>query len=423
MVRASLEPGENSPIEALPYRKGEKGRRVRAENRRQATTWRARCQYRAQDGSRIDVTRWARTQRQAIAAVEEALAELNSAVPVAETDSMLSLASPFTDAAEAWLEWIKRPESRLARGGLSQQTLRIYRGTYERHINGPGSPLRGRTIAQVNDPQRMILFLQRVADAKGTTTAKMCRSVLSGILGMCLRRGVVKVNVAKAIGTVASLNPTTTGRDRKRAFTREERDLVLAKADDLAEQATNPRTIRKWRLTADVTAFMAGTGCRIGEARLIAWDDLDLANKKVRVRGTKTTGSDRMNNLPDWLVDRLQRRWEEMSTWDHPEPYVFSMGRPQEVTLPDGQLVYPGSNTAVDSTNLAHWMRAVLDEAGFTWAIPHTFRRTAATLLHEAGIPLAAIADQLGHADPTMTMSVYLGRDLEGDKSALAAVL
>ncbi len=103
---------------------------------------------------------------------------------------------------------------------------------------------------------------------------------------------------------------------------------------------------------------------------------------------------------------------------------MFSDGAPSlEVELSDGQLAYPGSNVAIDATNLAHWVRQVLADAGFPWAIPHTFRRTVATLLHEAGIPLASIADQLGHADPTMTMSVYLGRDLEGDKSDLAAVL
>lgn len=422
MVNLRLQPGENSPIEASPYRRDEQGKRVRVANRRQATLWRARCYYRAKDGARLDISRWGRTQRQAIAAVEEAIAEQES-VGADGNDTVLSLSSLFTDAGAAWLEWIKRPESRPTRGGLSQETLRLYRGTYNRYIDAPGSSLRGRTIAQVNDPQRIILFLQSVADTNGTTTAKTCRSVLSGVLNLCLRRGVVKVNVAKAIGSVSSVTPTETGRDRKRAFTRQERDRVLATAEALARQATNPRSIRRWQLTADVIAFMAGTGSRIGEARLVCWEDLDLIAKRVRIRGTKTTGSDRMNNLPDWLVDRLTRRHRLMSAWDYHQPYVFSMGRPREVKLPDGQLSYPGFNVAVDATNLAHWIRAVLDEAGFTWAIPHTFRRTVATLLHEAGIPLAAIADQLGHADPTMTMSVYLGRDLEGDKSALAAVL
>jgi integrase len=30
------------------------------------------------------------------------------------------------------------------------------------------------------------------------------------------------------------------------------------------------------------------------------------------------------------------------------------------------------------------------------------------------------IADQLGHSDPAMTASVYLGRDLMGDKRSVA---
>jgi integrase len=54
------------------------------------------------------------------------------------------------------------------------------------------------------------------------------------------------------------------------------------------------------------------------------------------------------------------------------------------------------------------------------WATPHTFRRTVATLLHEAGVPISRIADQLGHADSAMTASVSLGRDFLGDKTTVA---
>lgn len=102
---------------------------------------------------------------------------------------------------------------------------------------------------------------------------------------------------------------------------------------------------------------------------------------------------------------------------------MFSLGYPREVVLPNGLRQFSADNVPPGDSNLGKWVRDVLDGAGFPWAIPHTFRRTVATLLHEAGIPLVAIADQLGHADPSMTMSVYLGRDLEGDKSALAKVL
>jgi integrase len=56
------------------------------------------------------------------------------------------------------------------------------------------------------------------------------------------------------------------------------------------------------------------------------------------------------------------------------------------------------------------------ESLAFSWATPGTFRRAVATLLDTAGVPLARIADQLGHADPAMTAATYLGRDPLGDK-------
>lgn len=52
----------------------------------------------------------------------------------------------------------------------------------------------------------------------------------------------------------------------------------------------------------------------------------------------------------------------------------------------------------------------------------HVLRKTAITTLSSAGVPLEDISDFAGHANPAMTASVYMSRDFEGDKSALAAV-
>jgi integrase len=76
-----------------------------------------------------------------------------------------------------------------------------------------------------------------------------------------------------------------------------------------------------------------------------------------------------------------------------------------------------------DQSNAAKALAALFAGAGFSWATPHTLRRTVATLLHSAGVPLVTIADQLGHADPAMTARVYLGRDLMGERQSVAAWL
>ncbi|WP_026453884.1 site-specific integrase [Saccharomonospora iraqiensis] len=48
------------------------------------------------------------------------------------------------------------------------------------------------------------------------------------------------------------------------------------------------------------------------------------------------------------------------------------------------------------------------------------FRRTAATLLDEAKLTAREIADQLGHAKPSMTQDVYLGRGMASPRAAEA---
>ncbi|GAB3434337.1 hypothetical protein GCM10027436_11370 [Actinophytocola sediminis] len=48
--------------------------------------------------------------------------------------------------------------------------------------------------------------------------------------------------------------------------------------------------------------------------------------------------------------------------------------------------------------------------AGYEWVTFRTFRKTVATLLDAAGLTARQIADILGHAHPSMTQDVYMGR-------------
>jgi len=49
-------------------------------------------------------------------------------------------------------------------------------------------------------------------------------------------------------------------------------------------------------------------------------------------------------------------------------------------------------------------------EGPWSWVTSHTFRKTVATRLDEAGFTARQVADQLGHANPSMTLDVYFGR-------------
>jgi integrase len=48
----------------------------------------------------------------------------------------------------------------------------------------------------------------------------------------------------------------------------------------------------------------------------------------------------------------------------------------------------------------------------------HVFRKTAATLLDEAGVSARKIADQLGHAQVSVTQDSYMGRKIASEDAA-----
>jgi integrase len=404
MSRTPLAPGSHSQIVALPYKMVE-GRLVYVDKPQQAKLWRARSRYRAVDGTYRDLSRQAVRKPDAVAALQGALSELQGA----QLGGTLTPGSLFVQAGAVWLDQLERDTK-------ADSTKAQYRGKWARYIDAEGSILRPLTLTQANDVQRLTLFLQDVADRGGDETARQTKNVLSLILGLAVKRGVLPLNAARSVGTVRARKARETQRDTERAFTAEEEAAVLAAAEARAAFArTNliPKSARMWEAVSDVLHFLAGTGVRIGEARTLQWSDVDLDARRVLIRGTKTAASQRRLDLPTWLAERLTKRADRYGQ----DGYVFKADRER---LDCSNLANACAEVIKGDPNASEVMRR---GGGCAWATPHGFRRTVATKLDRAGIPVAQVADQLGHADPAMTMSRYLGRDRMGSKEALAALL
>lgn len=398
MVRRALGLGEHGEIETTPQVL-HAGRWVTAPNPRRADRHRARVYFRGWDGVRREVSAVARTKHAAIKGCEVRLVE-RLRQPGASGQT-IRRTTPFVNAGRVWLAQAARADS-----GLAPRSIDDYTSSFDRHVDADGSSMRGLTLEQANDPQRLRIFLQTLADRRGTGASKLARSVISNILNFAVDSGVLTSNAMRQVRATKSQNPNVDLRDRTRAFTREERDHVVACGDERARQANlDPRSVRRRETTAELVAFLAGTGARIDEARSMRWSDYDPTTGACRIRGTKSGSSDRVVNLPDWLQTRLNARASRVGA----DGLIFA-----------APALLGNNEQRWDQSNSNDAVREVLDAAGFGWAVPHTFRRTVATLLHEANVPIVRIADQLGHSDPAMTARVYLGRDFEGDKSDLA---
>lgn len=154
----------------------------------------------------------------------------------------------------------------------------------------------------------------------------------------------------------------------------------------------------------DLVTWLLGTGLRIGEALAVSWDEIDLDTatavveyKIVRVKGrglqriqrTKSDAGERTLRLPQFVLSMLRRR----------KLAAGGVG-PVFATAAGGWR---------DPSNTRRDLRRARGEE-FGWVVPHTFRKTVATQLDDAALSARRIADQLGHARPSLTQDVYMGR-------------
>jgi integrase len=240
-------------------------------------------------------------------------------------------------------------------------------------------------------------FLRAVQAQSGPAVAKMTRSVLSGICGYAARNDLLERNPVRDTGPI-STKPK-----------RPPRALTIEQVVDLRAWLTyDDAAVR--RDIPDLVAFLLGTGLRISEASAVHWDDIDLAQGRVQVAGNvvrlKGQGlvlqreessklTVRALALPTWCRDLLTRRHHALLAQGHdPAGPVFPSAK--------GGLRDP-SNTQAD-------LREAFTVAGYPWVTSHVFRKTVATVMDEAGRTAREVADQLGHAHPSMSQDRYLGR-------------
>jgi integrase len=70
----------------------------------------------------------------------------------------------------------------------------------------------------------------------------------------------------------------------------------------------------------------------------------------------------------------------------------------------------PVASGVRDPSNTLNMMRQAFTHADFDAVTSHYFRKTVATLMDEAGLSAPSAADQLGHAKPSLTADIHMGR-------------
>lgn len=344
--------------------------------------WMARANFRDADGATRPVKRHGQTKANAVTRLKEAMAERSGLAVGGE----IKPGSKLKEVAELWLV---EQERLAAQGSKAMTSVDQYRDNWRRNI----LPAMGELLIRECTVSAVHNFL--VAKAKTSpSTAKTCRTILSGILGHATIHKALSANPVRDAGRIAS--------DPKKPAQALEVDEVL---DWLAKIELDKVAVR-WDLP-DFSRWLLATGVRIGEALAVSWDEIDLTAKTadiawhlVTIKGqglvrqpSLKAKNERMLDLPSWAVKMLRLR------------KLATGGRPGTPVFPDSLGGWR------DPRNMTKKIRQVRGKAGYDWLTSHSLgRKTVATILDQGGATARQVADQLGHSRVSMTQDVYMKR-------------
>lgn len=133
-----------------------------------------------------------------------------------------------------------------------------------------------------------------------------------------------------------------------------------------------------------IIATAVFTGLRLGELLALRWEDVDLLNATIKVRSSKTDAGVREVVIPDFLVRLL-------AVYPTSEGLVFQ--------------ARPG--VPFDGRNVLRGLHGAQETAGVERTSFHTLRHTYASLLIGQGEDVTYVSNQLGHANPAITLKIY----------------
>lgn len=298
--------------------------------------------------------------------------------------------------------WLDRQRERVAAGRLSAGTLVTYTGQIDRHIR----PQLGNAYLAEVTPVAVEDWLATLTRRDLSAAYIRCvRSLLRQILEYAVDLELLSRNPARRVD-----GPPGKPATPRTPYTVEETRAFL-------EAATGHRL-------GALCWILAYTGLRRGEARGLAWADLDMDTGLLRVSGQyqwqdgrwerrapKTRAGVRAIPLPADLVELLRRRKA-----DQRRERLRAKG------WAESDLIFTTRTGApLHANSITQVLVSVCRAAGIPYKSPHYFRHGIATLLGTLRVPPRVAQAILGHANAAVTLG-YQHSDTTQERAALGEI-
>lgn len=303
-----------------------------------------------------------------------------------------------SEYADGWMR------DHLAARDITPGTRRGYRHSMRAYVL---PVLGGLRLARVRatDAERVDARMQGAEYA--AETRKLAYRVMSMMFDTAVRDGLIAVNPAGGLDRPASR------RTRQPRYTAEELERLYA-------------AIKGARILETVVPLMLWTATRPGEALALRWEHVDLEARVLWVQATLA-------------VDEGGRVYRKPDPKDHePRPVPLVAGaiaalkaqraaqRAERMAAgeawADSGLVFTTPlGGLVDDRTLRRRYQPLVKAAGLTGSF-QSLRRSTATLLIDAGVPLPIVSEILGHSSGRVTQAHYVTVSVDAMRTALDAM-
>ncbi|HEX4468586.1 MAG TPA: tyrosine-type recombinase/integrase [Gemmatimonadaceae bacterium] len=273
---------------------------------------------------------------------------------------------------------------------LKVRTRKLYKSNLELHLK----KLHNLKLHEIDADKIRGLVITPMTEAgyAGNTISNVLK-VISSVLGYALDK---KKIVANPMNNLSKRDRPKIKKKRKRILKPEEAAKFIGLAGDYKA----------------LFAVMLFGGLRISEVLGLCWDDVDLKAGKIHVWRQLAYSKDEVT---------IGEHWTELKGEDEDvkERYVEIAGvlkallvahRGDRIVHRDDFVFWTSNATPYSQRNIQRVFKSTVELAGLDnepVLTPHQCRHNFASALIASGADVGFVADQLGHADPNVTLAIY----------------
>lgn len=262
--------------------------------------------------------------------------------------------------------------------GLTDNSLRLYRRTYEIVLSAIGKHIKDITTEDL----RMYLTKLRFS-GRTSSWADNVRRYLSSFFKWLRREGLIETDPCERINKIKS-HPVA-----ERPFTEDELEKIRVGARSTRDKA--------------IVEFLYSTACRVNEVTMLNIDDIDFDNGRCQVlgKGNKYRWVYLSSRCKAILAEYLRSR-----TDNNPALFVT------DYSAWHGESKADMPTMRLTNDRIRGIVKSIGKRAGVANVHPHRFRKTSATHALFRGMKITDVQRMLGHSD-IKTTTIYAMTDDE----------